>query len=189
MIEIERQKKVLSMMMTAHSVLRDRYLLFSSIFEISLLIGSVILNVVVFIDENYIFRMTGLSIDIQKLIAGIASITVFTISIVLLQVRWKEKAESHSIAVNKLSKMMQECRTIINIQDGTEKEERAEKFSEKYNEEMNSIVEIPEKKFNSLKMIHYRKVELSKLIEKYPKSHLWVLKIRMFLSSFREKNN
>ncbi len=189
MTELQRQKKVLGMMMTAHSVLRDRYLFLSSFFEITLLVAAVILNVVVFIDEAYILRMTGIDGDSQKLIAGIASIIVFGISVVLLQVRWKEKAENHSKALDQLFELLQKCRAIANSEGGTEIVATIETFNKKYFEVFNSIVRIPDKKFNSLKMIHFRKVELSKLIERYPKSRLFILKIKLFISSFKEKKN
>ena len=189
MTEIQRQKKVLGMMMTAHSVLRDRFLFYSSFFEITLLISAVILNVVVFIDEQYIFRMTGIDGDAQKLIAGTASIIVFAISVVLLQVRWKEKAENHSKALDQLFELLQDCRAIANTDDGTEIAEATERFNKRYFEVFNSIVKLPDNRFNSLKMIHYRKIELSKMIERYPRSRLLILKIRLFLTSFKEKKS
>jgi hypothetical protein len=185
MIEIQRQKRVLSMMITAHSVLRDRYLRLSSTFEISLLAASVILNAFVFIDDVYISRMTNISSDDQKMVIGIFSIIVFAISIVLLQVQWKEKAESHGKSLDPLFRLLQESRLINNLADGPDKDLALTKFNERYVEVFNSIVPIPDKKFNSLKLIHCRKIELSKLIDKYPKSRLFILKIRLFLSSFK----
>jgi hypothetical protein len=189
MIELQRQKKILRMMMTAHSILRDRYLFLSSFFEITLLVASVILNVVVFIDEQYIFRITGVNGDIQKLIAGLSSIIVFAISVVLLQVRWKERAENHSKALDQLFELLQACRIISNLEGTSAIEDSIAIFNLKYINVFNSIVRIPEKKFNSLKLKHSRKVELSKMIDRYPQSRLFILKIKMFLSSFKEKRN
>ncbi len=62
------------------------------------------------------------------------------------------------------------------------------KFTQKYINVFNGIVPIPDK-INSLKLKHCRKVELSKLIDKYPKSWLFILKLRLFLSSFKEKTD
>ncbi len=186
MTDIERQRKVLSMMITGHSVLRDRYLFWSASFDISLIVASAILNVIVFVDENYIFTRTGLEPDSQKIIGGLASVIVFAISIVLLRVRWKEKAEDHSKAAEQLFNLMQESRRISTLHEGRTKDEAIEKFNDRYTQVFSTIIKLPEGKFNSLKMIHYRKVELSKLIERYPKSRLFILKIRLFLSSFKE---
>lgn len=189
MTEIERQKKILSMMITAHSILRDRYRRLSSWFEVTLLIASVILNAFVFVDDKYIFRMTGVSPDVQKMIVGVAVIIVFAISLVLPQVHWKEKAGNHARALQQLFELLQESRLIVNLADGTHKEEESAKFSRKYMDVFNAIIPIPDNKFNALKLRHSRKVELSKLIDRYPKSRLFILKIRLFLSSFKEKQD
>lgn len=187
MIEAERQKKVLNMMITAHSVLRDRYNRKSAFFENCLLIAAVILNTIVFVDAKFITKFTLLSEDSQKLISGIASILVFTISVVLLQVKWKAKAESHSKAASQLFKLLQELREILQLVDTNEKNIQLSKFSDKYIQISLTLTQIPERKFNTLKLIHYRKIELSKLIDIYPGSILLILKIRLFLSSFKEK--
>ena len=189
MIEFQREKKVISMMITAHSVLRDRYLRLANFFEITLLVASVILNVVVFIDAGYITRITGIDEDSQKLIAGLSSVTVFAISIVLLQVRWKERAENHCKAADELFALLHDCRNIEIQPEGQEKNENVDAFVKKYFDITSTLTKIPDKKFNSLKLIHYRKKELSKLIEKYPRSRLFILKIKLFLSSFKEKTN
>jgi hypothetical protein len=187
MIELERQKKVLSMMMTAHSVLKGRYSSLSTFFDVFLIIASAILNVVVFLDESFIKKHTGLDPATQKVIAGFASVAVFTISIILLRVRWREKAEDHAKAVDQLFQLMQESRRISNLQSEKVKEETFAKFNDRYTDVLSSIAQIPDRRFNSLKMIHNRKVELSKMIERYPGSRLIILKIKLFFSSFKEK--
>jgi len=189
MIEAERQMKVLNMMITAHSVLRDRYYRMSAIFENCLLVAAVILNALVFVDNKFITKFTMIAEDSQKLISGIASITVFTISVVLLQVKWKAKAENHLKAASQLFKLLQELREILQLVDSNEKNIQLTEFSIKYAQISSTLTQIPERKFNALKLIHYRKIELSKLIDKHPGSILLILKIRLFLSSFKEKRN
>jgi len=187
MAELERQKRVMSMMITAHSVLRDKYLSLSSIFENILLIASVILNALVFIDAQFILKTINISEESQRLITGIASIIVFAISVVLLQVKWKEKAEGHANASNKLFSLLQECKSVLSLPENDEKNLKVLDFHKKYSDIFETLVKIPDNKFNSLKLKHNRKVELSKLIDKYPGSLLWILKIRLFLNSFKEK--
>lgn len=188
MSELERQKKVISMMITAHSILRDRYLFLSSLFENGLIVASVILNAFVFIDAQFIDKQTGISEECQKLIVGIASIFVFAISLVLLQVRWKEKAESHGRAADQLFSLMQEIKVLIDIADDSEKSDELPSFNKKYTDINTAIVKIPDSKFNALKLRHKRKVELSKMIDKYPGSLLFILRIKLFLSSFKAKD-
>ena len=187
MADFDRQKKVIDMMLTAHSVLRDKYLSLSSFFENFLLIAAAILNAFVFIDVAFITKMTNLNEEHQKLIIGIASIIVFAISVVLLQVKWKEKAENHERATGTLFALLQESRQIKNMQDGIIKDNAIEEFEKKYASSLEGIVKIPERKFNSLKLIHCRKIELSKLIDKHPGSRLFILKIKLLFSSFKKK--
>ena len=133
--------------------------------------------------------MTGVSPDAQKMIVGVAVLIVFAISIVLPQVQWKEKAGNHARALQQLFELLQECRLIVNLEEGELKKEASAKFNQKYKDVFNAVIPIPDNEFNALKLKHSRKVELSKLIDKYPKSRLFILEIRLFLSSFKEKQN
>ena len=188
MREQERQKKVISMMISSHSILRDRYLHLSSLFENGLLLVSVILNAFVFIDSQFIEKQLGISEASQKLIIGLAAIIVFAISLVLLQVKWKEKAESHGHAADQLFALMQELKTLVDSVEVSEKNSEWANFNKKYTDVNTAIVKIPDSKFNALKLRHSRKVELSKLIDKYPGSLLIILRLRLFFSSFSAKD-
>ncbi len=189
MNEIERQKKVIDMMITSHSVLKDRYSRASSLFEVSLLVASIILNALIFVDSKFITKFTGANDDQQKLITGIATLIIFTISVVLLQVNWKEKSSSHGIAADQLFELKQECKTIISLPAEQDKLLIINEFNKKYTQITGMLIKIPDRKFNSLKLIHAKKVELSKLIDRYPGSFLWILKLKLFVSSFKSKNN
>lgn len=188
MVEIERQKRVIDMMLTMHSILKYRYLHLSSIFENTLIVSSVILNALVFVDNKYISSISHISEDNLKFIIGAASIIVFAISIVLIQVKWKEKAENHSKAGIHLFSLVQTCREILGMDDGEDKAKATKEFNSEYTQVMNLIVKIPDNKFNSLKLKHRKKIELSKLIDKHPGSLLVILKIKLFISSFKEKS-
>jgi hypothetical protein len=185
--ELNRQKKVLNMMVTAHSILKDRYLKLSSIFENTLLFASVILNALVFVDSNLILKFTNLNDQQQRFIIGVSTILVFAISVILIQVKWKEKAENHSVAAGQYFLLLQECRGIINLPDGEDKMKTFEEFTKRYAQVSNILCKIPDKMFNSLKQKHYRKIEMSKLIDKHPGSIMLILRIKLFLSSFRKK--
>jgi hypothetical protein len=183
-MELERQKRVISMMITMHSILSCKYSRKANFFEIILLIVSGVLNTLVFIDTNFITRVTSINPLNQQLLIGIASVTVFTISIVLLKVNWKEKSESHRKAAEQLFILLQDCRMILNLPDHEEKNLQTFEFNKRYRQITNMLEKIPNSKFNSLKSAHYRKLELSKLIDRFPGSTLFVLKVKLFLSSF-----
>ena len=90
-MELERQKRVISMMITMHSILSSKYSRLSSFFEVTLLSVAVIINTLIFADANVITKVTLVNEEHQKMILGFASVIVFLISIILLQVKWKEK--------------------------------------------------------------------------------------------------
>jgi hypothetical protein len=187
-MEIEREKRVISMMITMHSILKERYLRLSSLFENTLLVASVVLTAIVFVDHPFISKITGLSEDNLKFIIGVSVIIVFAISVVMIQVKWKEKAEEHATAAEHLFILHQQCRKIMTLKEGLEKNEASQEFSVKYVQVLNLISKIPDSKFNSLKLKHYRKVELSKMIDKNPGSLLIILKLKLLLSSFKSKS-
>jgi K+-sensing histidine kinase KdpD len=186
-MELEREKKVINMMITMHSILSSKYSRLSSIFEITLLIASVILNTLIFADPKFISKSILINENDQKLILGFASVIVFAISIVLLQVKWKERSEDHCRASEQLFILLQECRTITSIKNEEERNALCQEFYKRYLQVTNMLVKIPDSKFNSLKLAHYRKIELSKLIDKFPRSSLFILKMKLFISSFNEK--
>ncbi|MEO8398275.1 MAG: hypothetical protein ABI550_00525 [Ignavibacteriaceae bacterium] len=186
-MEIERQKKVIDMMITSHSVLKERYANLASLFEITMLIVSIILNTLVFVDSKLITNVISINEENQKLIIGLAAVLVFIISIVLLKVNWKEKSANHSRATEQLFILLQECRSILSLTDNEEKKIVADQFYKRYAQVTAMLPKIPDNKFNELKLIHYRKIELSKLIDKFPASRLFILKIKLLLSSFKAK--
>lgn len=180
MEEIKRQKRVLDMMVSIHSKLYDTYKFRALAVEIILLISSVILNALVFVDYEYFSEF--ISKTDAQLFTGIFSIVVFGLSVVMLLVNWREKASKHLQASNELCKLLQEAREIID--DGqTNNTVLLTNFNDKYKQISNIITSIPEKKFNRLKAHHLRKVELSKYISKHPAKPYWLVRIKFFFYS------
>lgn len=189
MEELARKKKVLNMMITAHTVLADNYHRRSVFFEIFLLSISVILNALVFVDEKFVSDQLSINAESQKLIIGLISILIFAISLILLQVKWREKSENHVKASNELCTLLQQVRALEEVQLETEKQILEKEFDNKYVQIMGMIEKIPHSKFNRLKLIHTRKVELSKLIDKNPGSYILILRIKLLLQALKGKSN
>lgn len=182
---ISRQKEVLNMMITMHSELRDRYIFKSKLTDIILFSSAAILNALVFVDYSFLENF-GLDKDLIQLLIGILSITIFIISVLALIVSWKEKSEMHDKAANQLSKLLNDCRYILECND-EERMKLIPKFNEEYKQVNVSITKIPTKKFNYLKSIHYKKIELSKMISEYPNTPLLLLRIKRFINGVRYK--
>ena len=142
----------------------------------------------ILVDNKFISSITHITEDNLKFFVGFISIIVFAISIVLIQVKWKEKAENHSKAGNHLFVIFQKCKEILSMNENKDIENAVKEFNKEYTDTMNLIVKIPENKFNTLKLKHYKKIELSKLIDKNPGGLLCILKIKLFFSSFKNKS-
>ena len=186
--ELNRKERVVNMMITMHSILRDRFKRYSLIVEVLLMTSAILLNALVFIDFKYLKPIFNDELS-SKISIGILSIIVFIMSIVILIVGWKQKSENHSQAVKRFFTLLSECRQIQSIEDESEKKSIASVFHNKYNELSNSIVPIPDKKFNKLKALHLRKLELSKLISKNPGYPVFLLRLYILFRSIRKFNN
>lgn len=186
--ELNRIERVVNMMITMHSILRDRFKRYSLIVDISLLVSAILLNALIFIDFKYLKPIFNDEIS-SKIAIGFFSILVFITSIVILTVDWKQKSENHSQAVKILFTLLSECRQIQSIEDESEKKSIASVFHNKYLESSNAIVPIPDKNFNKFKAIHLQKVELSKLISKNPGHPVILLRIYILFSSIKKFNN
>ena len=185
-LEFERQKRVINMMLTAHSVMSDHYRNISNIFNISLLVVSIFLNALVFVSDNF-FRSFGLNAEFAKLFLGIISVILLMLSVLGIMLNSKQKSENHSQAFTQFFYLLNETRDIEEIQDEAEKIMRIKLFALKYSQISGTLVPIPDKKFNRLKSIHLRKVEFSKFITNHP-SKPYIIQKYLFLKHSMSEN-
>jgi len=187
--ELERKYKVINMMITMHSILHQRFKTKSLIGSIFFLLISIILNVFIFSDYDYI-SFTGLGIESIKHIIAISSFLIFLLSVIFMLVEWSKKSEQHLQAINQLSRLLNELRSILKLEDSTVLANKVELFDELYNQTNETIPKIPDNKFNYLKAIHYKKVELSKFIDKQKGKPYFVIKILFFFEKvFKSRKN
>ncbi len=111
-------------------------------------------------------------------------------SIIFLLVEWSKKSEQHLQAVNQLSRLLNELRSILKLKDSTVLANKVELFDELYNQTNETIPKIPDNKFNYLKARHYKKVELSKFIDKQKGKPYFVIKVLFFFDQvFKSRKN
>lgn len=113
---------------------------------------------------------------------GVLSAIAFLASLTSLRADWKGKSERHQSATRRLSDVLSTFRQSLK-EDGTWNDELENDLHSIYNNGMNDIVEIPSNKFNRLKSRHLRKVELSKMLDKNPKTPLFILWVSLLLQS------
>ncbi|MEP1035518.1 hypothetical protein [Ekhidna sp.] len=186
MEELKRKKKVINMMITMHSSLRDAYGGKARAIDLILLILAVILNSILFSSNEYLSSITSFSPSQIELFTKILALLVFLISVILLLVNWKQSLENHKSACNRLFMLLNECRQLI---EESGESPQTETFNKKYEEVMASIVPIPDAKFNRLKSHHLRKVEFSKYLDRNKAKPFWLCKLDFFIKSFNASNN
>lgn len=184
MEELKHQYRVIDMMLTMHSALRDRYQRCALLMDLVLLCSSVILCAAVFIDPN-VLKSLNIDPQMSQIAIGICSVLVFLISVVELRVDWKEKAERHSQANDTLGRFKAECRELLKSEDQPDPQ-RVREQCRACAWALNNLPKIPEAEFHRLKALHKRKIELSKMIDAYPGGPLFMLR---FILWFRATRN
>lgn len=181
--EHERKRRVIDQMITAHSVLRDRFKRRAFFLSISLLTAAVVLNACVFVRDDV---LTGFGLDPKRanIVLGVASAFTFLISLIEVRVDWSGQSRLHEDGVKKLFRLKL---ALCKLDEATQEDapHKNEKQNEEFERVMSEIVPLPEGEFNSLKARHRFKVELSKRIDQHPSAPLWWLRLRLRVEGFR----
>jgi hypothetical protein len=176
--ENNRQYRVIDQMLSMHSSLRDGYRTRALIMSCVLLTAGVVLNACVFIDDATLTTL-GLKAGKAKVAIGLASVTVFIISIVELRVDWGGKASIHKHAVEKLSNLKAKYRQHF---DPANKHNPIpdHELNTDYERVLADLQPIPEAVFNCLKHRHLKKKLLSDQITQNPGAPLFLIKFHIF---------
>jgi hypothetical protein len=164
--ETERQYRVLQQTLSAHAALRDGYSAKAKAAEIVLLVCATIFCATTFAGEG-VYADLGVSAQTGRLVLGVASVLAFGASLAILVIDWRGSAARHGDAAQKWTAALEEFRR-RRLGDGSWPEEERLALNAAYWEADTNSVSIPEKSFNRLKARHLRKVEVSKLLSKYP---------------------
>lgn len=175
--EAQRQYRVLDMMLTMHSILRDKYRRWALYMSIILLCTSFVLVAGIFTCTAIVDKLQIEQAIVEGIIS-ICSLIVFLVALIEVKVDWKEQAGRHESAFKALQKLKVMSKGLLldsNLSD--------EKIREKWlliNSTLNEQYPIPEKKFARLKAAHLRKVEISKLISENPGCGVFLLRLGLF---------
>ena len=169
--ELKRLHRVIDMMITMHSVLRDRYGLKSIVLDIALISLSTLINATVFVDPSFL-TFLHINTKLVQIILGMSSVLVFAASIISFRVDWKALSWQHQQAAEILSKLKSQTKLLLtavsdNVLPGGEFELQYQLILSSMND---LPIKIPDKEFAKLKAFHRRKIEVSKLADKYPGS-------------------
>jgi ABC-type multidrug transport system fused ATPase/permease subunit len=185
--ELHRKYRVINMMITMHSVMYHKYKTKTLIGSIFFMIAAIVLNVFTFFDYSYL-SFIGLDEKNIKNIIAIISFFIFLLSVIFMLTEWSKKSEQHLQSINQLSRLLNKLRAIQKIDDTSVLSHKSELFEELYNQIFETIPKIADNKFNSLKARHYKKVELSKFIDKHKGKPFFVIKILFFYNETFKPN-
>jgi hypothetical protein len=162
--EIDRQRRLIDQMMTAHSVLRDRYRRRATAMTCALLAAAVLATAFAFASGDARVVTFGVSAQRSTWLGWFAVLT-FAVTLFELVVGWRGSMQRYSDAVRQLAALKTEYRTPPEA--GGEIAER-DRRSQRYQAVMDSVPDLPERQFVRLKAMHLRKVELSRILSDHP---------------------
>lgn len=171
---IKRRQRIVDMMLSIHSTLRDRYASWATWLDLVILGGSIVLTATLLLDPRILVYL-GVSDDGARLVLAVTSALVFFLSIVVLRVDWKQQSARHQQAAALLADLKARGRLAVDSPIAAMTEE----YARLYDYAMAVCVPIPESAFLPLKAKHLRKIALSKAIDSHPNVPVWVLRLRL----------
>lgn len=177
--ELGLQGKKIALLLTIYEKLSDRYFIRAKILDFSLLVSSIIVCLTTFVDPK-ILEFFKIPSDKSVIVLGIGAFMVFAISIFSFISNWKTQAADFSRAADILSRMKAECNEKVKAENQEELKQLQVKALQ-YASIINNLPKIPQKEFHKLKTLHKRRIELGRMVEIYPGSSVWLLKLVVHL--------
>jgi len=172
--EYSRRLRILDMMLSAHSDLRDRNERRSTGLTLLIMVLSIMTTAVAFISGEPDLSIGPFKASVQVWV-GLLSCGVFVLSIVELLVEWRRQAWAHDEAAQRLADLKATFRRAR--RDGQNVQSDVD-LLDAYDHVMDALgalrVRIPEAQFNRLKARHLRKVALSKRVSARPERPSWL---------------
>lgn len=172
-------EKKIALLLTIYERLSDRYFIRARILDYTLLIASIIICLISFIDPK-ILEYIKIPSDKSSMVLGGGAFVVFAVSVFSFISNWKPRAADFGRAAEILNRLQAECNEKMKTGGGEEIEQMQVKAAE-YFGIINNLPKIPQKEFHKLKTLHKRRLELDRMTELYPGSSVWLLKFVVHL--------
>lgn len=164
--KVKNERRVIDQMITMHADLRDRAARRGRGLTVGILIASTISAVLAFSGTEEKIRLLMFEAS-SSVWLGVLGTAVFIASLIDLVLNHRGVADQHSNAVGRLSELKLEYGSFSQA-PAEEKHQALKYLQQRYSEVMSTIAPIPEAEFNRLKAKHLRKVEISKILSKFP---------------------
>jgi hypothetical protein len=162
------------MMLSMHAILRDRFSRLSSGFDVALVSAGTVLCATTFLDPA-VLDAVGVPSQAARLALGTASVAVFLLSLISLRVDWKERSARHQHACKSLSDLKLKCRE-LRAASAERRAAEGPEFIRAAAFVASELPPIPDAQFARLKSKHKVKVEVSRLLDRYPGLPPWILR-------------
>lgn len=175
--ELARALRVADMLTTCHCVLRDRFARRALILDLMILVASVWLIAMAFVDPE-IAKSFALPNFSPTITIGLLAVITFVLSLLQLRTDWKYQSERFDQAAKAYADTKLELRRILNSEIIS-----AEDYSralQNFSAIGARVAAIPDKQFNALKKKHLLKKRVGQLIDGHPGSNIAVIKLRLW---------
>lgn len=180
--EVGRIKRVSDQLCSMHSILRDGYKFKSIWLNIFIMSSSLWTLLIAFVDPVVGTKFNPTTFN-DSIFFGFASAAIFLLSILQLLFRYDDLAAAHHQAVLSYFDVKQQSRRILSNPRVLNAMDVAS-LHLSYDQAAAHALPIPERKFNTLKRRHLKKVRLSKAVDKYPSVNLHVLSLDFMIRDF-----
>jgi len=176
--ELKRIKRVSDLLTSAHAVLRVKYARLALTLDIVLLVLSVWLTAMVFVEPRIGVQLSPPGID-KEISIGLIAIGTFFLTLIRMRVDWRGRADIHSQVSTTYSTIKLECTQLLSRLDSLI-ESDYRRFLDRYLSAGEYSVPIPDAKFNRLKRQHLIKVEISKYLSCHPGASITLLRLKLW---------
>lgn len=168
---LQRTIRVSDQSCTGYAILRDRYRQWSLLLDLAILLLSLWLIAMVWVQPAIADKLSppGIQRDIWL---GLLAILTFALSLVQILVNWKEKANSYHQAMLTLSTYVKELRLLWNSDDKAQ----IENALIRYQAITEPLLPIPDSQFLKLKKRHKMKILVSKFLDRNPGTNMTLLR-------------
>lgn len=174
--ETSRQRRVVDQMLTAYSILRDRYSRIATALTLVIFLTSTVLVTCTFLPEGSLLDV-GISSKALRLILGLSSGLVLFASVAELALRWRELSQKYGDAADRLAKLKAHLRAAT--VGGIPTEDQYREMLQHFDTTMEGLPRIPDRQFGALKAYHLRKVKLSQMCDEAIGCPVFLLRLRL----------
>lgn len=180
--EYQRRWRRIDWMLTAHSVLRDRFGRRSEALTLAVIAFSITGLLFALANGDQRVAFLGLDGKLQVFLAVLAALTFF-VGLLDLVVDWRRRAWMHEDAARRLGHL--KATFARAVEEGGRRVVDGVDLAVEYDRTMAAIVAIPDNSAASLKAQHARKVELFKRVDRHPGAPKWWLRVLVLRESLK----